>query len=254
MDSKEGLFVVSLTTVRMMLQFVIIIVLAMSEEVSSLLCLSHHPRTLRVIKNSLLLRAESERGVPQDSLFVSVVCDDVDLMDLDENEEEDPWEHVERVAITMPKSYANMIDSVMEVYEYAGVRFSERDAVWKVTSASGKYTALTGKVDGKQYPTDVFLSSESSPYPFDVPFNNDTAFLSDEDCSLYFEVRCPREIRHGNSGVIGGTLFFVRAMAGSPIAKAFLTAQITALRDNNPDSPLAEQIESILGVEQLQVA
>lgn len=229
----------------------VILAFTMSPGARSLLSLAQYPTSrLRI---SPLALVQHEGIDSEESLVVSVVCDDVNLMQLDENEEEDPWEHVERILIPKPQSYADMIDSVMERYEYAGVRFCEADAVWKVTSESGKYTALAGKVDGKPYPTDVFLSNESSPYPFDFPLD-ESIRLSNGDFSLYFEVRCPREIRHGNSGIVGGTLFFVRAMEGSPIAKAFLTAQIAALRDTNPDSPLAEQIESILGAGEPQLA
>jgi hypothetical protein len=202
------------------------------------------------------------------SLVVSVQCEELNLMRIDEDEkvemEEEPWDHIERMEISpRPRSYREMIDAVMARYEYRGVRFCDtKNAVWKITSASGRFTALAGQVDDVPYPTDVFLTSEapSSPYPChislrddnddadDVDQNDDEPRLifSPDDFHLSFEVRCPREIRHGCSGVVGGTLFFVRAMAGSAIASAFLTAQMAALREHNPESPLAEQIESIL--------
>lgn len=186
------------------------------------------------------------------TMVVSVQCETTEsLLDGDDfdNDVEEEEDHVERLEIPRPQSYREMIDAVMDRYEYQpGVRLRDANAVWKVTSASGRFTALAGRVDDVVYTTDVFptVAAPSSPYPCHIALDDGNSF-SPDDLTLSFEVRCPREIRHGQcSGVVGGTLFFVRAMAGAPIAVAFLTAQMAALREHNPESPLAEQIDALL--------
>jgi hypothetical protein len=187
------------------------------------------------------------------TMVVSVQCETTEALLLDGDDYEvdvDEEDQVERLEIPRPQSYREMIDAVMDRYEYQpGVRLRDANAVWKVTSASGRFTALTGRVDDVVYTTDVFptVAAPSSPYPCHIALDDAIDSFSPDDLTLSFEVRCPREIRHGQcSGVVGGTLFFVRAMAGAPIAVAFLTAQMAALREHNPESPLAEQIAALL--------
>jgi hypothetical protein len=207
--------------------------------------------TISVTPEHQLINGSRSSGA---TMVVSVQCETTESLLLDGNDYEvdveEAEDHFERLEIPRPQSYREMIDAVMERYEYQpGVRLRDANAVWKVTSASGRFTALTGRVDDVVYTTDVFPTdaAPSSPYPCHIALDDDGDSFSPDDLTLSFEVRCPREIRHGQcSGVVGGTLFFVRAMAGAPIAVAFLTAQMAALRDHNPESPLAEQIAALL--------